>query len=139
MKKITLSLLTASFLLGIVLLSPKITLAENPGGGGVVTPPGGGGVTKVEATIDNPFKFGNNSTLMDYLKAIIDNIIIPIGGIIAVLAFIYSGFLYVIAQGNPTKISQANTALLYTAIGTAVLLGAAAAAKIIENTINQLQ
>ncbi len=57
----------------------------------------------------------------------------------AVLAFIYSGFLYVMAQGDETKIKTAHRALLYTAIGTAVLLGAAVISAVITATINQLR
>lgn len=88
-------------------------------------------------TLDNPFKHGDN--LYDLLKAIINQIILPIGGVLAVLAFIYAGFLYVSAQGDEKKIQTAHRALLYTAIGTAVLLGAWVIANVIENTINQLK
>jgi len=81
-------------------------------------------------TLDNPFSGGNS--LFSLLRAIIDGIVLPIGGVLAVL-------LYVTAQGNETKLKTAHKALLYTSIGTAVLLGSWVIAKVIENTINQLR
>jgi type IV secretory pathway VirB2 component (pilin) len=87
---------------------------------------------------ENPFA-GSGTSLFDFLKTIIDKILLPIGGILAVLAFIYSGFLYVVAQGDESKIKTAHKALLYSAIGTAVLLGSWTIATVVENTINQLK
>lgn len=98
------------------------------------------GVFLVQAeniTLENPLNTGNS--LFALLRAIIDKIILPIGGVLAVLSFIYSGFLYVTAQGNEAKLKTAHKALLYTSIGTAVLLGSWVIAKVIENTINQLR
>src|SRR5688572_27130219 len=93
--------------------------------------------TEFCVTLDNPFGRGGDS-LFDLLRTIINSILMPIGGILAVLAFIYSGFLYVTAQGNEAKLKTAHKALLYTAIGTAILLGAWVLAKVICNTIGQL-
>lgn len=121
-------------------VNPADNSDPNPGGGGALDPAGGGGPidgVNVSATIDNPFSVG--STLYEVLEAVINNIILPIGGILAVLAFIFSGFLYVTAQGNETKLEKAHRALLYSAVGTAVLLGAWVIAKVIEATIKQLQ
>lgn len=97
------------------------------------------GTVSVQAVIslDNPFSGGDS--LFALLKTIIDKIILPIGGVLAVLSFIYSGFLYVTAQGDTKKIDTAHKALLYTSVGTAVLLGSWVIAKVIENTINQLR
>jgi hypothetical protein len=103
----------------------------NPTTGGGTNPP-----VNIPFKIDNPFKYGNS--LFELLRAIINNILMPIGGVLAVLAFIYSGFLYVTAQGNMEKIKTAHKALLYTAIGTAVLLGSWVIANAICNTIQQL-
>jgi len=101
-------------------------------------PPGGGGVNVPTAfQIPNPFKGGTD--LFGFIDSLINNIILPLGGMVAVLAFIYSGFLYVTAQGDQTKLSQAHKALLYTAIGTAILLGAVAISKAISATIDQLK
>jgi hypothetical protein len=117
---------------------------NNPAQGGINNPAQGGinnPSVGVKFSIDNPFNCGGVSpcTLFSFLRSIIDNIILPIGGVLAVLAFIFSGFLYVMAQGNETKLKTAHNALLYTAIGTAILLGSWVLAKVIETTVNQLR
>ncbi len=91
---------------------------------------------EVKVTLVNPFSGGDS--LFALMKTIIDKVILPIGGVLAVLAFIYSGFLYVMAQGNETKLKTAHKALLYTAIGTAVLLGSWVLANVICKTIGQI-
>lgn len=89
--------------------------------------------------LENPLKAEYGNSLQDLLKGIVNEILLPLGGILAVLAFIYSGFLYVTAQGDETKIKKAHKALLYTAIGTAVLLGAWMISTVIANTINAIR
>lgn len=140
MKKTLTAILTFCLLLfmGVTLIMPVLSVAqttcdENTG----VTcdenlPP-----SSADIILKNPFAGGDD--LVGFLTSILNNILIPIGGVLAVLAFIYSGFLYVTAQGNESKLQTANKALLYTAIGTAVLLGASVIAKLIAGTINQLQ
>jgi len=89
--------------------------------------------------IEFPNPFGQNTNLFDVLKSIVNNVLLPIGGVLAVLAFIYSGFLYVIAQGNESKIDEAHRALLYTSVGTALLLGAWVIAGVISNTVDKFK
>jgi hypothetical protein len=86
--------------------------------------------------IPNPLSTGNS--LFGLLATIINEILLPIGGILAVLAFIYSGFLFVTAQGKEKQIETARRALLYSAIGTAVLLGAWSISQVICGTVEQL-
>lgn len=93
---------------------------------------------EIKFGIPNPFKDSGINSLFDLVKAIVDKIILPVGGVLAVLSFIYSGFLYVMAQGRPAEITKANTALLYSAIGTAVLLGAWVLANAVCQTIHLL-
>lgn len=102
---------------------------ENPGDGG-------GNPINVSFKIQNPFAIGDN--LFEVMEGILDNIIIPIGGMLCVLAFIWGGFQYVVAQGNPGKITTANKTLLYAAIGTAILLGAKVIQVLIQNTFTQI-
>ena len=73
------------------------------------------------------------------VKAIIDNIVMPLGMSIAVIFIIYSGFLYVKAQGKPGEIEKAHNALTWTLVGTAVLLGAWVLAGLVGGTIEQLR
>jgi len=61
--------------------------------------------------------------------------IIKIGMPIVALAIIYCGFLFVEARGNTEKLTKAKSALLYTIIGAAILLGSWAIAGLIANTV----
>ena len=124
-------------------IDPPAGTDSNQSAGTDVNNPTGTDSNKVAPTsganieFENPFKVGN--TLPELLASIIEKVIFPIGGILAVLAFIYSGFLYVTAQGDTGKIKTAHTALLYAAVGTAVLLGAQLIANVIGGTIDQLK
>ncbi|MBX4199869.1 pilin [Candidatus Parcubacteria bacterium] len=125
-----------------ILTSFSVVLAQNPGTGtqGGANPgsgtQSGGKDTNIGIHLENPFKTGGS--ISELLKSIINNIILPIGGVLAVLGFIFAGFKYVTAQGDPTKVSNASRALLYTAIGTAILLGAWAISEVIYNTVKSL-
>lgn len=115
--------------------------------GSPATGPGiqSGSPQQIDTSIPNPFKCqggsgsGGGCNLVDFIKALINGILLPIGGVVAVVAFIWTGFLFVMAQGDPTKLKTAKTALWYTVIGTAILLGAWAIANVIGNTINGLR
>lgn len=115
----------------------SVASAQTTVGGGGGTTVGGGPTSGNIIHLDNPFKTGGN--LIEFITVIINNIILPIGGVLAVLAFIFSGFKYVTAQGDPSKIKEAHRALLYTVIGTAILLGAWLIAGVISNTIDKLK
>lgn len=100
---------------------------SNPGNSGVIV-------------IPNPFKCPNNDcSIKGFIEAIINKILMPIGGMVAVLMIMYAGFMYVTAQGDTGKISKAHDALLYAVIGAAVLLGAFVISQAIGGTIDQLK
>lgn len=136
MKK-TLSLLTSFIILFFMGLS--LVFAQGPGGE-APTPPGGDapiGNVNVQFRLTNPFRNAPDS-LFGLLETVINDILLPIGGVVAVLSFIYSGFLYVTAQGRESQLATAHKALLYTSIGTAVLLGSWVLANVIKATIERL-
>jgi len=54
------------------------------------------------------------------------------------LAIVYSGFLFVAAQGNDEKLSKAKGNLLYVIIGSILILGAWVIATLIGGTVSQL-
>lgn len=86
----------------------------------------------------NPFGDGSGGglrTLTDLLREITNNIILPIGAVIVVLMVIYAGFLFVTAQGNENKITDAKRAFTYAVIGALILLGAWVIANVIKETI----
>jgi len=83
--------------------------------------------------IENPL--GDGSSLPAFIESLL-GIIMRAGIPIIVLALVYTGFRFVEARGNPTKIADAKKLLLYTIIGSAVVLGAWTIATILTNTIN---
>jgi len=90
----------------------------------------------VFAQIQNPLKAGSD------IPTFINNIlsyVVRIGGIVAIFAFIWSGYLFVRAQGSPEKLKDAREVFVNTCIGVAVLLGAQLIASIVTGTINTLK
>jgi type IV secretory pathway VirB2 component (pilin) len=114
----------------VYLFASKLIFAASPG----PCPPG---TLPGTICIPNPLRSGTN-TLYDFIKTIINDVILPVGGVIAVIYIIYAGFLLVTARGDEKKLSDGKRAFFYAAIGTLILLGAWAIAQAIEGTINQL-
>lgn len=85
--------------------------------------------------IGNPL---GNTTIYQLIQKLLD-IVVSIGTPVAVFFIVYSGFLFVTAQGNPAKLENAKKALLWTLVGTAVLIGAWVFAGIIKGTIDSLK
>jgi len=86
---------------------------------------------KSTTKIINPFKatdFGS------FIKSILTGVI-KIGIPVVAVALIYSGFLFVAAQGNSEKLGEAKKALIYSLIGAAILFGSWTIAQIITNTV----
>jgi len=84
--------------------------------------------------IKNPLQTSNINT---FIKSTLEGVI-RIGVPLIALAIIYCGFLFVVARGNPEKIESAKSALLYTLIGSALLLGSWAIAQLISDTVLSL-
>lgn len=124
-------LVVLALILGLVL--PFITSADTL----LDKPPAEGSGEPYVIKIPNPLKNGQDD-LPGLLVWVIDNAIIPIGGIVAALMIMYAGFMYVTARGNPGDITKAHQALLWAAVGAAILLGAKVLATAIQGTINQI-
>ncbi len=121
----------------IIFATPALLLAQSTGTtGNTTTSSGTTGGVKPPITIINPFK---QDTIQGLIETIVNDILIKIGGVIAVLMIMYAGFLFVTARGDTTKITKAKDALLYTVIGAAILLGAWVISQAIQNTIDQLR
>jgi hypothetical protein len=134
------SLLTLSLL--VMLTGPLASVAHAQKGGdpGSAGPIGGdpasAGVSPTSNNnggegLKNPLN--NIDSLPDFLNAIL-HAVVQIGSIILVLALVYTGFLFVAAQGNQEKISAARSALMWTVIGGLILLGAEAIGLVIQAT-----
>jgi len=88
------------------------------------------------AQIQNPL--GGVSDIPSFVARIL-GYVVRVGGIIAIFAFIYAGFRFVQARGNPTELKTAREIFKNTVIGVAILLGAQIIASIIVGTIKTLQ
>ncbi len=100
---------------------PAISFAQSP------CVPGDG-------KICNPIKVDSINGL---IKTLLEGVL-KVGIPIVALAIIYCGFLFVSARGNPEKLNTAKSALLYTVIGAAILLGSWAISQLISNTVLSL-
>jgi hypothetical protein len=98
--------------LGFVAL-PALSLAVECGGG----------------KICNPI---SSETFDKFIDKIL-TVVIQVGATVLVFFIVYSGFLFVSARGNEEQLKKAKTAILWTVIGGAILLGA----KVLEHAISQ--
>ncbi len=105
----------------LAIILPLVSFADTPN-----TP-----CTADSGKICNPITINN---LPDFVKTILEGVI-KIGIPVIALALIYTGFLFVAARGNAEKLTKAKSALLYTVIGAAVLLGSWAIAILISETV----
>ena len=92
--------------------------------------------TLVSGNIPNPFNGGDS--LLSLITAVLNNIIMPIAAVFVVIWIIYAGFKYVVAQGNPAKVTEAHKTLLWSLIGAGILLGAAGISAVVQTTISAL-
>lgn len=97
-----------------------------------VTDPNSSGFN-LDFTVPNPIKADNFDDFMGKLLEIVFLIAIPI----ITIFIIYSGFLFVTAQGNAEKIETAKKNFMWVLIGSAILLGSWLLANAIGETIRQ--
>ncbi len=91
------------------------------------------GVT-VSTQLINPIKYKDFS---EFVKAVI-KVAVQVLTPFVVLAFVYSGFLFVKAQGKPEDIEKAKSAIYWSVIGALILFGAWGFAQIIELTVKTI-
>jgi len=127
----------------IFLLAPSVVLGQQQGTGGPTNPPTGSGNPPNTSTgsggssgpyiFQNPIKANSLTQLINDLF----DAIIQIGYVFVVFALIFAGFKFVVARGNPEKLSEAKKIFLYTLIGGIILLGAQVIGDVICNTAAQ--
>ncbi len=88
--------------------------------------------------LENPLA-GSNITTVEGLLAVLLDILVIIATPIVVIFIILSGFKYVTAQGNETKLEEAKRALIYAIIGGVLIIGASAIAEIIAGTVDSFR
>lgn len=84
--------------------------------------------------ITNPLK-KEFSDIPSLIKGLVD-IILRLATILAVLALVWVGLKFILAQGNPTEIAKARQALWWVIIGIAILFGAQIIVEIIKGTLS---
>lgn len=85
--------------------------------------------------ITNPL--GGTTTLDQVLNLIITTVQV-IAGILSVVYIILAGLKFVLAAGDPAKITKARAMLLYVVIGIAIIFGAQAISIVVRATITQV-
>lgn len=86
----------------------------------------------VNTQLVNPVKYENFSDFVAGVIGAAVNVLMPF----VVLAFIYSGFIFVKAQGNEAELETAKKAITYSIVGAFILFGAWGFAQIIGRTIS---
>ena len=104
-------------------------------GGSALEPGANTGGSASNITLINPLKGGGN--VESFLHNILE-LVIRIGAIAVTLMLVYVGYLFVVAQGEPGKISEARQMLLWTILGALILLGSKAISLGIEATVKAL-
>lgn len=106
---------------------------EGQAGADIVPPPQAGADLKAPKAVklDNPITANNVETLLLNVA----NLAIFLGTMLAVLAFLWIGFKFIAARGNPTAIKEAQMWFLYAVIGTAILISARVIVQVIQNTL----
>lgn len=84
--------------------------------------------------LQNPIKFNSFSELAAQVTKTAVEILLPF----VVLAFIWSGFLFVRAQGNQTELENAKKNIWWSIIGAFILMGAWGFATMISQTVETL-
>jgi len=79
-----------------------------------------------------------DSASLETLLADILKFVVQIGSIVVILMLVYDGYLFVVARGNETKVTEARNALLWTVVGALILIGSEAIALGIEATVKAL-
>ncbi len=73
------------------------------------------------------------SKIQTFIQNIIQ-ILVTLGGLIAVGFFIWGGYGYMTSSGNPESLDRSKKTILYSAIGLAIVLGAF----VLTNIVTQL-
>lgn len=115
---------------GNIQVTPAVNNTLTPGNIQV----SGVGLNVSSGKLQNPIKYDNFYDFVEgVLKTAVD-ILMPF----VVLAFIWSGFLFVKAQGAPAELEEAKSAIKWSIVGAFILMGAWGFAQIIGTTVSTL-
>ena len=94
-------------------------------------------VAHAASSYQNPITYGGITNIPQLLLALVD-LVFLIAVPIIVICIIYSGFLFVTAGDNETKLGKAKMVFTWTVVGALVLLGAKAISYAICETVLSL-
>lgn len=88
---------------------------------------------------ENPLGSGDTSilNLSSFIKAVFA-IVMKVGIPVATMFIIWSGFLFLTAQGDETQLKKAKSSFVWACIGTAVLLGSWLLATAVQKTVGSI-
>ena len=86
--------------------------------------------TTIKLDLQNPIDSDNIQEFIDSLMTGVVELLTPV----IVLMFLWTGFLFIKAQGNGEKLTEAKKSLMYTIIGAALVLGADGLSHVLQST-----
>jgi hypothetical protein len=95
---------------------------------------GGPSSATIQFKLENPLK--GSTTINGFLEKVLDAVVLLLTPVIVVM-LLWTGFLFVKAQGNGEALESAKKSLLWTLVGAAIVLGAKGLAVAIGSTISQ--
>lgn len=87
--------------------------------------------------LENPLKGGGVNSIEGFVSSAL-KVMVMVALPIITLFMVYSGFLFVFAQGNQEALAKAKMNFLYVIIGAVLILGAWVLASLLGNTVNEL-
>jgi len=114
-----------SFIISFLLVSPLFIFAVN-------CPPGQ--TAPCPDVVSAPVTFNG---VVDNIKSNIIGILLVISSVFTTVMFILTGFKYLTAKGDPSKVAEANKALVWAIAGVAVLV-IAGVTDLIKNLVKNL-
>ena len=106
--------------------------------GSANTTGGGAGSLNTGSNVQLVNPLGKGASSLPALVAEIMQFVVRIGAIVVVFMLVYTGYKFVMARGNPSKIGEAQESLKWVVIGALILLGAQAIATGIQATVQAL-
>ncbi len=85
--------------------------------------------------LENPIK--GAETIQALVAKVIDAAIVILMPLV-VLAILYSGFMFLLAQGNEQKLKTAKTNFVWVIVGVAILLGAKIISVVLKSTTDKV-
>lgn len=111
-------------LVALMLLAPSVALAQ----------PSGDPATDFGTGELDELKTASTRDLYSIVSGIVNTVLFFLGGI-AVLLFLYGGFLWFTSQGNSDKIDSAKKIMGSAVVGLAIIFASYAAAQFIINSL----